>query len=92
MQKRLAVEAVYSKFKAELEMVENGFLKPQIDREHSEEEENTTALSLFTEGYQKFVEQNQNEVDDIENQQITFREGKKELIESIRSLIEDFKK
>ena len=28
MQKRLAVEAVYSKFKAELEMVENGFLKP----------------------------------------------------------------
>ena len=38
------------------------------------------------------MEQNQNEVDDIENQQITFREGKKELIESIRSLIEDFKK
>ena len=28
MQKRQAVEAVYSKFKAELEMVENGFLKP----------------------------------------------------------------
>jgi len=73
-------------------MVENGFLKPQIDRENNEEDEGNSALSLFTEGYQKFVEQNQNEVDDIENQQITFREGKKELIESIRALIDDFKK
>ena len=49
-------------------MVENGFLKPQIDRENNEEDEGNSALSLFTEGYQKFVEQNQNEVDDIENQ------------------------
>ena len=56
MQKRQAVEAVYSKFKAELEMVEHGFLKPQIDREINEDDESTTALSLFTEGYQKFVE------------------------------------
>ena len=50
-----------------------------------------TALGLFSEGYMKFLEQNQNEIDDIENQQLAFREGKKELIESIRSLINDFK-
>ena len=56
LQKRLAVEAVYNKFKSELEMVENGFLKPQIDRENNDDEEGSSALSLFTEGYQKFVE------------------------------------
>lgn len=58
MQKRMAVESVYNKFKYELELVENGFLKPQIDREISEEEdeENLSALSLFTQGYEKFIE------------------------------------
>ena len=58
MQKRQAVESVYNKFKAELEAVENGFVRPQIDRESGDDEETSTALSLFTEGYQKFVEQN----------------------------------
>ena len=69
MQKRQAVEAVYNKFKAELEQVESGYLKPQMDRNADEESEadKFSALSLFTEGYTKFVEQNQNEVDGIEN-------------------------
>ena len=57
MQKRQAVESVYNKFKNELEQLENGFMKPQIDRE-VEDVENSSALSLFTEGYTKFIEQN----------------------------------
>ena len=39
----------------------------------------------------KFLEQNQSEVDDIENQQMAFREGKRELIDQMRTLINDFK-
>lgn len=65
MQKRQAVESVFSKFKAELEHVEGCFQKPQIDRES--EDEKQSALAIFHEGYNKFIEQNQNEVDDIEH-------------------------
>lgn len=59
MQKRQAVETVYNRFKAELEHVESGYLKPQMDRDNEENENDKySALSLFTEGYTKFVEQN----------------------------------
>ena len=86
------MESVFSRFKAELEQVENGFVKPQMDRDAGQpESEKQTALAVFTEGYQKFIEQNQNEIDDIENQQMAFREGKRELIESMRTLINSFK-
>ena len=64
-------------------------MRPQIDRES--EDEKLTALAIFTDGYAKFLEQNQSEVDDIENQQTAFREGKLELIGSMRTLINDFK-
>ena len=72
------MKSVYNKFKSELEQVENGFMRPQIDRE--QEDEKLSALAIFKEGYAKFLEQNQSEVDDIENQQTAFREGKLELI------------
>ena len=63
-----------------------------MDRDAGQpESEKQTALAVFTEGYQKFIEQNQNEIDDIENQQMAFREGKRELIESMRTLINGFK-
>ena len=63
-----------------------------MDRDAGQpESEKQTALAVFTEGYQKFIEQNQNEIDDIENQQMAFREGKRELIESMRTLINSFK-
>ena len=56
-QKRQAVENVYNKFKAELLQVESGFIKPQIDRDVAQEEdEKFSALSVFTEGYTKFIE------------------------------------
>jgi hypothetical protein len=90
-QKRKAVESIYNKFRSELEAVENGFCRPQIDRE-GEEDGKTSALAVFKEGYQKFIEQNQSEIDDIENQQQAFRVGKKDLIESMRTMINDFKK
>lgn len=46
--------------------MEGCFLKPQIDRE-VEDEEKSSALAIFKEGYDKFIEQNQAEVDDIEH-------------------------
>ena len=63
-----------------------------MDRDGGQPEaEKQTALAVFTEGYQKFIEANQNEIDDIENQQLAFREGKRELIENMRTLINGFK-
>ena len=67
-------------------------MRPQIDRDNdSDEDEKQSALAVFTDSYAKFVEQNQEELYSNENQQITFREGKKDLIESMRNLISDFK-
>ena len=54
-------------------------MPPQIDRDV--EDEKQSAAAIFREGYLRFLEQNQSEVDDIENQQIAFREGKRELID-----------
>ena len=49
--------------------------------------EKTSALAAFTEGYAKYMEQNQSEIDSIEDQKMAFRQGKKELVESMRALI-----
>ena len=69
-QKRQAVDSVFSRFRSELEKVENGFVRPQMDRSEeneSEEKAQQSALAIFSEGHLKFIEQNQNEIDDIEN-------------------------
>ena len=44
-------------------------MRPQMDRDLDEEQdEKFSAMAVFTEGYEKFIEQNQSEIDDIENQ------------------------
>ena len=64
-QKRQAVEGVYRKFRQELELVESGFVKPQIDRSDGaghgapgQMEMSTSALTVFNEGFAKFIEIN----------------------------------
>jgi len=66
-QKKEAVQSVFNRFRAELEQVEGGFVKPQIDRDAEPDNEKQSALSVFQDGYTKFLEQNQSEIDDIEN-------------------------
>ena len=65
-QKKEAIEGIYEKFRSELELVEKGFVLPQMDREAAIAEK-TSALAAFTEGYAKYMEQNQSEIDSIED-------------------------
>ena len=85
------MESVYNKFRSELEQVENSFVKPQIDRSNEESEANMSALSVFNEGFARFIEFNQFKIDDIEKQTINFREGKREFIANLRAQIAEFR-
>lgn len=73
------MESIYKKFRQELEQVESGFVRPQIDRQEGhvnnagnlnvrELDQATSALSVFNEGFAKFIETNEFEIADIENQ------------------------
>ena len=86
-EKKLAVEKVFNKYKGELKNLEEGFQEPQIDRGRSK----TSPLMYFEEGYQKFLQANQDELDRIEDMKQAFKTGMSDLIHQIRTLIENFK-
>jgi len=71
-----------------LDSVDNTFTEPQLDRGNYK----LSALVCFNEGFTRFNEQNQKEIDRIEDVKIAFKNGKIELIDRIRGSVKDFKR
>ena len=86
-EKKTAVDKVFQRYRKELNDLEDGFQEPQIDRGRSK----TSPLLFFEEGYEKFLQANQEEIDRIEDVKQAFRVGKGDLINHIRQLIDQFK-
>ena len=85
--KRQALEMIFSKYKKELEYVDQAFADPQLDRGLDK----PSVMDTFTEGYTRLINHNQYELDRIDDVKIAFKNGKAELITRMGDVINDFR-